>query len=206
MLTLTPQFLVSTVTALATWGRQRNASDAGDRHARANTKRADASLRFVHFAGFWSHYTPGRHCSSWPLPFSGGIEDLAEFAQQQHGLAPSPRAGDVFLLASVGGAGQHSLAGIVVAVETVSTMLNGRPAFVCVTAEGELHGTVRAPGVAKVRLVRRKLSSVFGDCFIRWYDLPAGLSPAGADERTLVRYEIPDTLLTLKRTQRRRAA
>src|SRR6185437_13737199 len=112
---------------------------------------AEASLSFVQFVGFWSHYMPGRQYSSWPLPWPIDIEDLPAFAEQERGLAESPEAGDVFLLAPVGGFGPHTLAGIVVEVEAVRTMLNGRDAFICLTAEGEVAGSVSSPRIANVR-------------------------------------------------------
>jgi hypothetical protein len=205
MLTLTPQLLVSTAIGLATCGPRPLVDDVRDYRGRADTKRGDASLRFVHFVGFWSHYTPGRACSSWPLPLSTEFADLARFADQHGGLAPNPRDGDVFLLASVR-ASQPALAGIVVAVETVTKMLNGGSAFICITAEGEVRRSGNSPRVANVHFVRRRLSPVFGDCFIRWCDLPARMSLAGSGADTEVRYEVPNDLLSLKRTPRRRAA
>ena len=205
MLVLTPQFLVSTVTTLVPWEQQRKTSDGKRRGARIDAKRAAASLRFVQFVGFWSHYAPGRHYSSWPLPSSIDIEELPAFAARERGLAERPEAGDVFLLAPVGGAGPHTLSGIVLEVETVRTMMNGRDAFVCLTAEGEIAGSASSPRIANVRLVRRRLSEVFGDCFIRWCDLPPRLSAAGAAEGTVARYQIPDDMLTLKRNRRRAA-
>lgn len=206
MLTLTPQFLVSTATVLASYERQRKTKDIEGPDAPLDSERAERSLRFVHFAGFWSHYTPERFCSSWPLPLSTEIRGLAEFAAQRGGLAESPRAGDVFLLASVRAAGEWNRAGIVMGVETVRTMLSGEPAFVCLTAEGEVYGRAATPRVAQVRLVRRRLSSAFGDRFIRWCDLPSALTTVEGVVCSIAPNDVPAKQLTRKRDRSRRAA
>jgi len=193
MLPLTPQLLVSTATAFAACRVIRQIQQADDRTA-AETIRDDASLRFVHFAGFWSHFTHHSSCSSWPLPLSPSIEELAEFAEERRGLTPTPRAGDVFLLASPK-SGRHVLAGIVAAVETVRTLLNGGPGFICTTIEGEVDvldvGDV-PPSLRMVRLVRRRLSPALGDCFIRWSELAAYSVPAAVEN------QIPEKLVRIR--------
>jgi hypothetical protein len=200
MLPLTPRLLVSTATAFASCEYQRTPPDADDDRASANAKRRHATLRFVHFAGFWSHFALDRGCSSWPLPQSAGFDELTRFARRHEGLAASPALGDVFLLSSAKG-DRHVLAGIVAVVETVTTMLNGARAYVCTTIEGEL-GTTR-PGAAAprvtVRLVRRRLSPAFGDCFIRWCDLRAHASPASLE------YRVPGKLVRPSRGRRKAA-
>jgi hypothetical protein len=202
MLPLTPRLLVSTATALATWERLRRPEDAENDRAKADADRALASLRFVHFAGFWSHFSHEIGCSSWPLPRSERIEELAEFAEQRRGLAPKPLAGDVFLLASFK-ADRHVLGGIVARVEVMKTTLNGNPAFVCITIEGATGRAGTADdsrGLTSVRVVRRRLSPAFGDCFLRWSDLESRIS------RAEVEYKVPSDLITLDRAHRRRAA
>src|SRR5690242_1890792 len=101
MLPLKPQLLVSTATALAAWYGQGEPQDTDDAdRATADARRPGASLRFVHFAGFWSHFGRETRGSSWPLPRFERLEELQEFAEEHHGLEAIPAAGDVFLLAS----------------------------------------------------------------------------------------------------------
>jgi hypothetical protein len=201
MLPLEPQILVPSARTLATWEYQRNTDVEHDR-ASPDAKRQDASLRFVHFAGFWSHYDPESRLSSWPLTRSIGITELAGYVEQHHRLESRPAKGDVFLLANFHG-NRHVRAGIVAAVEEERTMLNDTPEFVCTTIEGELGGldagsaALHAP---VARLVRRRLSGTFGDRFIRWCDLPPQAWPAALE------YRVPGNLVTLERRSRRKAA
>jgi hypothetical protein len=185
MLPLMPQLLVSTATALASWERHRNATNPDGDRASDSTTRGDASLRFVHFAGFWSHLAHDIGCSSWPVPQCTHIEDLVEFAEDHGALAANPLAGDVFLLGSVD-ANRHVLAGFVAVVERVLVMMNGTLTFVCITIEGEVFPSNAGEGDPRIltaRLARRRLSPIFGDCFIRWCDLPPRTS------RAIVEYE-----------------
>ncbi|MFL5614794.1 MAG: hypothetical protein ACJ796_14120 [Gemmatimonadaceae bacterium] len=201
MLPLTPRLLVSTATALASGEYHETPPDPDGNRAHADAECADASLRFVHFAGFWSHFALERGCSSWPLPQSEGFEELIRLARQQQALAPTPSLGDVFLLSSAAG-DRYIRAGIVGVVESMTMMLNGVRAHICTTIEGEF-GVVRAgeadPGIT-VRFVRRRLSSAFGDCFIRWCDLGAHASPVNKE------YREPTKLVGPERARRRKAA
>jgi hypothetical protein len=199
MLPLKPELLVSTATALASWEYQRNTKDAELDRASADAKRGDATLRFVQFLGFWSHFAHDSHCSSWPLPHSNRITELVNFAMEHNGLGLEPVAGDIFLLSSFRRC-RHVRAGIVVVVETVGTMLDGSADFVCTTIEGELGADHSVSRVPAARLVRRRLSLAFGDCFVRWWGLAAQTSPA------VVEYKVPKNLITLDRVRRRRAA
>lgn len=206
MLPRMPHLLVSTATALASWELHRNAQDPDVDRAIAEPARSRASLGFVHFAGFWSHFAPDVGCSSWTLPECERVEEIAEFAEEQCGIVASPLAGDVFLLASSRG-DRHVLAGIISVVEQVTATLNGSRTFVCTTIEGELGaagGDDAAPCVPTARVVRRRLSPAFGDCFIRWCDLAARTS------RAAVQYMEPENLVTVDREflahSRRRAA
>lgn len=206
MLPRMPHLLVSTATALASWELHRNAQQPDIDRAITEPVRSDASLGFVHFAGFWSHYAPDFGCSSWTLPECKRVEEIAEFAEEQGGIVASPMAGDVFLLAS-SRADCHVLAGIISVVEQVKETLNGSLTFVCLTIEGEL-GAVdagdAAPCVPTARVVRRRLSPVYGDCFIRWCNLAARTS------RPAVKYMEPKNIVTVDRDflspTRRRAA
>jgi hypothetical protein len=202
MLPLKPELLVSTATALASWEYQRNTKDAELDRASADAKRGDATLRFVQFLGFWSHFAHDSHCSSWPLPHSNRITELVNFAMEHNGLGLEPVAGDIFLLSSFRRC-RHVRAGIVVVVETVGTMLDGSADFVCTTIEGELGAPAadNAPSrLENVRLVRRRLSPAVGDCFIRWCGLGAHALPATFE------YQVPKNMLSLDRAGRERAA
>lgn len=200
MLLLEPKPLVATARALASWENQRNTDVEHDR-ASPDAKRADASLRFVHFAGFWAFYDDESHLSSWPLRQSIGITELADHLERHHPLESRPAKGDVFLLANFRG-DRYVRAGIVAAVEEERTMLDDSLEFVCLTIEGEF-GPVGAGTAAldlHARLVRRRLSPSFGDRFIRWCNLPPQARPAALE------YRIPSNLVTLGRRSRRRVA
>lgn len=201
MLPLTPQLLVSTAIALASWQHQTKAKDAKHDRVFTDKARRASSLRFVHFLGFWSQFGFESGCSSWPLPISETIEALTDLAQRQGVLGSNPLPGDLFLLAQVRGK-HHVLAGIVADVESAGTRLDGGPEFVCTTIEGELspEGAANEASRLTIRLVRRRLSPAYGDRFVRWYELPAQALPVG-----IVR-ELPKNLITFDRGQLPRAA
>jgi hypothetical protein len=209
MLPLKPQFLVSAATALAAWNGQREPQDAEDDRATTDASRTVASVRFVHFAGFWSHFTPETNCSSWPFTGAEGIEGLADLAEQHGGLESTPAPGDVFLLASFGD--RHVRAGVVVTLEMASTMLDGSLDFVCITIEGEvaIEGSESAenadPVFITARLVRRRLSPGLGDRFIRWcrlspLELPASVEYESAED--VVQFHRPRRSKILVRLER----
>ena len=210
MLSLEPKLSVSTATALAAWYGHRESQDVGDDRSTPNTKHTAASLRFVHFAGFWSHFAPDSQCSSWPLPLFDDIDGLAGFAEHHGTLEATPAMGDVFLLGSFG-ADRHVLAGIVASVESSGTLLNGSPEFVCTTIEGEAAGedgdNAENPHLVFVtaRLVRRRLSGGLGDLFIRWCRL-SPLELAGSVEyeapKDVVRFGQPDPSSIMARLDR----
>jgi len=194
MLPLTPWLLVSNAIMLTALEPRRKPKEAADSRPSVHARAREASLGFVNFLGFWSHYSPGAGCSSWPLPLAAPIAELTEFAEEQLVVAPRPQTGDVFLLGAVGGS-RHVLAGIITAVERVTTMLNDEPAFVCMTVEGAV-GAMRRDATApriSARQVRRLLSPAHGDCFIRWCDLAAAASPA------IVEYRLPKNLISGRR-------
>lgn len=199
---LKPEPVVATGIALASWVYQRNTHDVEHDRASADAKRCDASLRFVHFTGFWSLYNYETGLSSWPLSRSTGITGLADHVEKHHRLESRPAVGDVFLLANFRG-DSHVRAGIVAAVDEVRTMMDDSLEFVCTTIEGEFGpdgvGTA-APHAPAARLVRRRLSAAFGDTFIRWCDLPPQAWPAALE------YRVPGNLVTLERHSRRKAA
>jgi hypothetical protein len=197
--------VASTATALASWEHQQIPKDVEDDRASVDMTRVGASLRFVHFAGFWSHFDIDDRASSWPLPPSEQMEQLAEFAAQHGVIASSPAIGDVFLLASLDGQ-RYIRAGIIATVEAVTATLNDGLEFVCNTIEGEFDGELGeavegdvALDAITARFVRRRLSPALGDCFIRWCDLAAQESPATVD------HELPDNVISLDRARASRA-
>src|SRR5690349_24512355 len=94
-----PVLLVSTATALAARWYQ-SVDESHHERASIDTAVGDASLGFVHFAGFWSHFEVEDHRSLWPLPPSMGMRELLDFVDERGATASSPLAGDVFLLGS----------------------------------------------------------------------------------------------------------
>lgn len=202
---LKPHLVASTATALASWEHQQKPKDDVRDRASVDATRADASLRFVHFAGFWSHFDLEDRTCSWPLP-PEHMEKLAEFAEQRGVLASSPAIGDVFLLASVDRR-RYIRAGIIAGIETVASTSDDDPEFVCTTIEGELDGELgeadngrRALEVITASIVRRRLSPALGDRFIRWYELDVQESLA------VLEYQVPDEdVISLDRARASRA-
>lgn len=213
MLPLKPELLASTATALAAWYGQQEPQHTDEDRATPKARQATASLRFVHFAGFWSHFAPHSSCSSWPLPAAEGLEELAQIAEQQGAMEPAPVVGDVFLLASYD-ARRLVLAGIVANVELETEMLDGSRQFICHTIEGELAPDVdedALPPVVSARLVRRNLSTGLGDHFIRWCRFAPEATPAVIENevaKDLVRVErvrLPKSLVRRYRLLRAEA-
>jgi hypothetical protein len=213
MLPLTPWLLVSNAMTLSAFEHSGRRKDADGGRPSATARGREASLGFVHYVGFWSHFSPSSGCSSWSLPLSVPLDGLTRFVREKSVLAPRPQAGDVFLLGSADGR-RYARAGIITNVEKVTRLLNDAPAFVCMTVEGELDakgGDASAPRIT-ARQVRRQLSPAYGDCFIRWSDLVTEASPA------LVDYRVPKHLISRRedtrakdrrgsdRTRRRKAA
>lgn len=192
MLPLTPWLLVSNAITLTGFEHHGKWKDADGGRASGTVRSREATLGFVHYVGFWSHFSPSSGCSSWSLPLSVPLDELTRFVRRNSVLAPSPQPGDVFLLGSADGL-QHVRAGIITNVEQVTTLLNDAPAFVCMTVEGEIEVKGRRAAATPritARQVRRQLSPAFGDCFIRWCDLGAEASPA------LLEYRVPENLLS----------
>ena len=203
MLLHTPLLLTSTATVLAAQEYPRIEEETPNERALPDAASADASLGFVHFVGFWSHYEADSRRSRWPLPPSKRVHELGDFAACHGTLAPSPLAGDVFLLGSPA-ADRHVLAGIVMAVESMRALLDGGVAFVCQTIEGRLgvDGTGdAAPSVIDARIVRRQLSAAFGDCFIRWCDLPRQASEVPVEYRVPANLVFSDQIAARRQEQ-----
>jgi hypothetical protein len=191
MLPLTPWLLVSNAMTLSAFEHRGRRKDADGGRPSATARGREASLGFVHYVGFWSHFSPSSGCSSWSLPLSVPLDGLTRFVREKSVLAPRPQAGDVFLLGSADGS-RHAGAGIITNVEKVTTLLNGATAFVCTTVEGELYTTGRDASAPRLTAcqVRRQLSPAYGDCFIRWCDLAAKACPALTD------YRVPKHLIS----------
>lgn len=195
-----PLLLTSSANVLAAQEYPRIEQEGPNERESTDAASADASLGFVHFVGFWSHFEPDSRRSTWPLPPSKRVHELADFATCHGTLASSPLAGDVFLLGSPA-ADRQVLAGIVMAVESMRALLDGGSAFVCQTIEGRLGldgmGDA-APTVVNARIVRRQLSVAYGDRFIRWCDLPRQASEVP------VEYFVPENLVFADQIQARR--
>ena len=194
MLPLTPWLLVSNAITVTTFERGRKRKGVEEIRPAADAGRRAASLSFVNYLGFWSHFAPSSGCSSWPLPLSLAFDELSGFAKEKSALVKRPQPGDIYLLGSPDARSQV-LAGIITVVEQVTTLLNDAPVFVCMTVEGELEAKKRKAAARQIsaRQVRRRLSPFYGDCFIRWCDLEEEMSPATIDLR------VPEDIIRRRR-------
>jgi hypothetical protein len=121
---------------------------------------------FVHYTGYWSHYDPRVKKSSWPLPATGSVEELAQFAGVSGASRESPLGGDVFLLWSPAER-LFVRTGIVTHVERRAYFSRGEKFYECVTIEGDSDASAEGPGTRTLRRVRR-FAPQMGDRFIRW--------------------------------------
>ena len=121
---------------------------------------------FVHYAGYWSHYDPRAKKSSWPLPATASVEELAQFAGTSGTLREAPLGGDVFLLWSPA-VRRFVRTGIVTHVERAAHFSRGEKFYECVTIEGDSDASAEGPGTKTLRRARR-FAPQMGDRFIRW--------------------------------------
>ena len=181
MLPLMPQLVVAMATGLGGWEGPRNALVVDVDRELSEGTRTEANLRFVDFVGFWSHFAFDAECSSWPLPETTDIEELADFAEEHRVLVPGALAGDVYLGSSPR-RDRYVSAGIITSVERVIVLPSGNILYECKTVEGELYETAdpveprsvegaSASLITTARLTKRRLAPALGDCFIRWSDL-----------------------------------
>ncbi len=130
---------------------------------------------FVHHTGYWSHYDPTVKRSSWPLPATGSVEELAQFGGTSGTLREAPLTGDVFLFWSPD-LRCYTRTGIVTHVEHIAYFSRGEKHYKCVTIEGDVDTNSSAPGSRTLRRTRC-FAPEMGDRFIRWTALD------GRDER-----------------------
>ena len=121
---------------------------------------------FVHYAGYWSHYDQRFKKSSWPLPATASVEELAQFAGVSGAFREAPLAGDVFLLWSPAER-RFVRTGIVTHVEHGGQFSRGEKYYLCVTIEGDSDASAEGPGTRTLRRARR-FAPQMGDRFIRW--------------------------------------
>jgi hypothetical protein len=152
---------------------RRRRRDRGARRKRGGRRRTQGGIAwppwdaaFVHYAGYWSHYEPRAKRSSWPLPATGSVEELAQFAGVSGAFREAPLAGDVFLLWSPAER-RFVRTGIVTHVEHAAQFSRGEKYYLCVTIEGDSDASADGPGTRTLRRARR-FAPQMGDRFIRW--------------------------------------
>jgi hypothetical protein len=124
---------------------------------------------FVHYAGYWSHYDPRGRMSSWPLPATGSVEELAQFAGISGAFRESPLGGDLFLLWSPAER-RFVRTGIITHVERAAKFSQGEQFYECVTIEGDSDADSSGSATRTLRRVRN-FAPEMGDRFIRWTSL-----------------------------------
>jgi hypothetical protein len=129
-----------------------------------DAKRWDVAL--VSYVGYWSHYDQRICKSSWPLPATGDVDELVQFAAVSGATRERPLAGDIYCMRSPEN-GSFVRCGVVIEVERVDRMQTGEERFACSTIEGDCTADETSPG-AKVLRNERLLIPAMGDVFIRW--------------------------------------
>ncbi|MEP6619420.1 MAG: hypothetical protein ABJE47_08895 [bacterium] len=125
--------------------------------------------RFIHVAGFWSHYNHKSRTSAWPFPTDLTTPELGMFGMHHNVLYQEPMAGDIFLQWNVRvKTFVHS--GVVVDVEGAIRVFGRKPAFDLYTVEGDTNEFAQLRG-GKCMRVQRRLSAELGDRFLRWEEL-----------------------------------
>jgi hypothetical protein len=165
-----PQSLVAAAQVMLGFGEQ----SAGERgrfvesilRESGQSLHAQWDLAFIHHVGWWSQRAPDGSYSSWPLPRDAMHRDLSVIARERRMIRVVPAPGDVVLYWS-DARRCYARSGIIIqsAQESLDPTVTRR--YVCTTIEGNL--TERGEfGGMQVREMRRTLSPVAGDLFIRW--------------------------------------
>lgn len=205
MIPLTPLALVAAANALVSLGEEggerpaeglgklvrlflREVRNRRKRHTQRNARSNRGRCRtqggavwppwdaaFVHHTGYYSHYDPRSKISSWPLPATGSVEELAQYAGITGALRSAPLGGDVFLLWKPEDR-RFVRTGIVTHVEHSANFSRAEKFYQCVTIEGDSDASSASPG-NKILRRQRKFAPEMGDRFIRWTALD------GRDER-----------------------
>jgi hypothetical protein len=115
---------------------------------------------YVSHIGFWSHYDPTTHTSSWPLPMTGACAVLGAFAQAHTILETVPARGDLFLMYFPS---LHRFAhtGVILSVTDTPT------ASLCTTIEGNTNDDGSRDGW-KTCIKTRLFKKTDSHRFIRW--------------------------------------
>ena len=121
---------------------------------------------FVHHAGYWSHYDQRGGNSSWPLPATASVEELAQYAGISGALRTTPLFGDLFLQWSPARR-EFVRTGIVAYVEQYVRTDRNELIYPCITVEGNSALAGAATGTLVLRQYRQFIPSI-GDQFIRW--------------------------------------
>ena len=122
--------------------------------------------KFVHHVGYWSHFDQRCGRSSWPLPDTNSVTELAQYAFTTGLIREAPMAGDVFL-AWDDDVKEFTRTGIVVRVERFTRTPSRTEYFQCVTIEGSSEHIIGPSGRLTLRH-KRNLAPMLGDRVIRW--------------------------------------
>ena len=175
MTPLSPQLLIATTRALAGIGvnsepgwKEATLPALDARTVPGEARRVSWDARFVLQCGYWAHYDHRTRTSSWPIPLTLTTPELAVFGKARGVLYDEPEAGDIFLqYAAHRRAFVHS--GVIVDVlERIVAGLTMHYNVYTVEADTDEAGML---GGGKTMRVRRRLSPMLGDCFLRWVEL-----------------------------------
>lgn len=126
-------------------------------------------LQLIHHCGHWAHFDYPGGRTSWPLPLAESPAQLAAFGSSRDVMYDEPEVGDIFLqFAPRVRTFVH--AGIVVGSLDAGRYSRNEPYVDIATIEGDTDEQGRLGGGRTMR-VRRRLSSVSGDRFLRWAEL-----------------------------------
>lgn len=169
---LSPQSLINTGRALAGVGiTSEQCQWDADTLARATDAEGPPSwdAKFIHVAGFWSHYNHKTRTSAWPFPTDLTTPELAIVGMRHNVLYQAPRPGDIFLQWNTGIEGfVHS--GVILDVERAYRVRGRKPTFEVYAVEGDTNEFGQVRGGKCMRITRRMLVDM-GDRFLRWSDM-----------------------------------
>jgi hypothetical protein len=121
---------------------------------------------FVHHVGYWSHYDDRGKRSSWPLPATASVEELAQAACTTGLFRRGPLTGDLFLFHNPA-ARRFVRTGIIAHVAREAIWEGNNPFYECITIEGHTEDESLGKRALVLRH-RRLLSPMLGDHFVRW--------------------------------------
>lgn len=179
MLRLSPRLLIATAGALVGLGARAEDSASGGLVARLRGERSTDEqpppgswdVPFIQHCGYWSHFDYRSESSAWPVIGPRTPTELATFGLAHGVVRDAPEEGDVFLQFSPRRQG-FVHAGIVMSIIARSRYSASEPYFDVDTIEGDTDECGHLRGGLAMR-VRRRLSPVAGDRFLRWVELDA---------------------------------